>query len=106
VQVVAFELRADGFQGSPASALDCTEVALVLADGFTYTVEVRGPASHAADLREVAAANLATLRATPPTPSAVYRTSLTAMRVAAVVFLAAVLALVLTWRIRRRPRAT
>jgi hypothetical protein len=104
VPVVTFEVRASAAPGAPLSALDCTELALVVADRFTYTLELRGPSSHAEDLRGMARASIADLHATVPQPSPAYRRGIAAARIAALVFLVALVSSVL-FVMRRRRRA-
>jgi hypothetical protein len=100
VQALTFAVRVEG-SGHPA--VDCTVFSLVIAQGFTYTLEVRGPSSHADDIRQIMRASLSTLHATPLRPSPVYAFGVTAARVAALVFLGALVA-TFTVILRRRRR--
>jgi hypothetical protein len=100
VQALTFAVRAEG---SAHAAVDCTVFSLVIAQGFTYTLEVRGPSSHADDLGQITRASLSTLHATPLQPSRVYAIGVTAARVAGLVFLGALVA-TFTVILRRRRR--
>jgi hypothetical protein len=102
VPVISFEYRAT-MEAGPVPDVDCTETALVLADGYTYTLEVRGPSARSADLRALTHAAIDSLQATPPKPSAAFERGAEAVRAAAVVLPFAVAAIVLL--ARRRARA-
>jgi hypothetical protein len=90
VQIVKFEVAASAAPESAIANIDRTIIAMVVADSFTYTVEFHGPSSHADDLREIACATLNTVHASSPRPSRAYATGIAAVRVAAIVFAAAV----------------
>jgi hypothetical protein len=101
VQVVRFEMHADPPPGSASPALDSVEI-IALADGFTYTLELRSLSGNTDYLRTVADAMLGTLRATPPQPSMAYRRGLAAMQIGSGLFIAAVLSALVFVALRRR----
>jgi hypothetical protein len=103
VQIVTFDVAASVPPDSPMAKVDHAVIALVIAAGFTYTVELRGPAAHAEELQEITRATLRTLRTVPPPPSPVYRAGMAAVRLTAIAFcLAMVAALTILYRRRGR----
>jgi hypothetical protein len=89
VQIVTFAATATVPDGSAMAAFDRSVMAVVLAEGFTYTVELRGPSSHAGDLRDIVQKSVATVHATPFGGMPPDRGVMSSTRVLALVLLAA-----------------
>ena len=104
VQVVRFEATGEPPIGVRPGQVDHTVVAIVVAEDCAYTLHIVGPSTRAGELREIADASLRTLHASPARGSPAFRGGITAVRVAAVVFLACVIfaAVLFARRSRRR----